>query len=307
MTSSSERPRRERTPRRRRKTTSTATEWGCATTPSDTAGTSPPTSRMSRRRRWSSARPRRWPAAESELSCCHQVATSKPACSDVTPASGSVTRVPATASGGLSSAAHSARAHRTRLGARRRDRPSRLQSAQDESVGGRRRGVYTGQRGGGQGETPASGKGAVLAHRFERPLAAEMDESEQQRYEPRRALTAARILALRQRRGRRRPDSRACSFSSDSAASGRAKRCGRTVPLPRSRSLALRSWSSSLASVSSHPRTLPHRVKRSSLRWSQRRSVFAQRRHGRKEPRSHAAISRKSPPVATIAHGRGSG
>jgi hypothetical protein len=40
-----------------------------------------------------------------------------------------------------------------------------------------------------------------------------------------------------------------CSCSSDSAASGCAKRCARTAPLPRSRRLTLRSWSSSRASV----------------------------------------------------------
>ena len=38
-----------------------------------------------------------------------------------------------------------------------------------------------------------------------------------------------------------------CSDSSDSAASGCAKRCDRTAALPRSRSLHLRSWSSSTA------------------------------------------------------------
>jgi hypothetical protein len=37
-----------------------------------------------------------------------------------------------------------------------------------------------------------------------------------------------------------------CSDSSDSAASGCAKRCPRTAPLPRSRRLPLRSWSSSV-------------------------------------------------------------
>jgi hypothetical protein len=36
-----------------------------------------------------------------------------------------------------------------------------------------------------------------------------------------------------------------CRSSSDSAASGCAKRCARTAPLPRSRRLPLRSWSSS--------------------------------------------------------------
>ena len=45
--------------------------------------------------------------------------------------------------------------------------------------------------------------------------------------------------------------SRHCSDSSDSAASGRAKRCARTAPLPRSRSLAVRSWSSSFPRASS--------------------------------------------------------
>jgi hypothetical protein len=50
----------------------------------------------------------------------------------------------------------------------------------------------------------------------------------------------------------RRPASRSrrCSNSSDSAASGRAKRCVSTAPLPRSRSLPLRSWSSSETSAS---------------------------------------------------------
>jgi hypothetical protein len=37
--------------------------------------------------------------------------------------------------------------------------------------------------------------------------------------------------------------------SSDSAASGRVKRCARTAPLPMSRSLPLRAWSSSFAGV----------------------------------------------------------
>jgi hypothetical protein len=40
-----------------------------------------------------------------------------------------------------------------------------------------------------------------------------------------------------------------CSDSSDSAASGRAKRCATTAPLPRSRSPPLRSWSLSAAGV----------------------------------------------------------
>jgi hypothetical protein len=41
-----------------------------------------------------------------------------------------------------------------------------------------------------------------------------------------------------------RPRSR-CSYSSNSAASGRSNRCAKTAPLPRSRSHTLRSWSSS--------------------------------------------------------------
>jgi riboflavin biosynthesis pyrimidine reductase len=43
-----------------------------------------------------------------------------------------------------------------------------------------------------------------------------------------------------------RPPSR-YRVSSNSAASGRAKRCAKTAPLPESRSLSLRSWSSSAA------------------------------------------------------------
>jgi hypothetical protein len=42
-----------------------------------------------------------------------------------------------------------------------------------------------------------------------------------------------------------------CWSSSNSAASGRSNRCAKTAPLPRSRSLILRSWSSSQATVSS--------------------------------------------------------
>jgi hypothetical protein len=50
---------------------------------------------------------------------------------------------------------------------------------------------------------------------------------------------------------------RRCSVSSDSAANGPAKRCARTAPLPRSRSLPLRSWSSSMAAVTRHRLRLP--------------------------------------------------
>jgi hypothetical protein len=65
---------------------------------------------------------------------------------------------------------------------------------------------------------------------------------------PTRQRTPSRLLLPRRRRD-----------SSDSAASGFANRCARTAPLPRSRRLPLRSWSSSAASVSryrgrrSHP------------------------------------------------------
>jgi hypothetical protein len=43
-----------------------------------------------------------------------------------------------------------------------------------------------------------------------------------------------------------------CSCSSDSAASGGAKRCARTAPSPRSRSPAMRSWSSSFPREQAH-------------------------------------------------------
>jgi hypothetical protein len=70
-----------------------------------------------------------------------------------------------------------------------------------------------------------------------------------------RALPAGRLsraIAFTRRSSGRQgvpAGTRRCCFSSDSAASGCAKRCPTTAPLPRSRRLPLRSWSSSRASV----------------------------------------------------------
>jgi trimeric autotransporter adhesin len=78
------------------------------------------------------------------------------------------------------------------------------------------------------------------------PLAETIELDELRAWRPAERLTLAST---------RRSDSAACCArdawtSSDSAASGRAKRCARTAPLPRSRSLPRRSWSSSGAGAS---------------------------------------------------------
>jgi hypothetical protein len=63
-----------------------------------------------------------------------------------------------------------------------------------------------------------------------------------------RVRRARRRLLLAKAAAELRPtsDCSGCSGSSDSAASGRAERCARTAPLPSSRSLLMRSWSSSV-------------------------------------------------------------